>query len=717
MEIRTENRDVTTDGTLESTTFRIKASAKAFKILIDRLYSDKIKAVCRELMTNAYDAHVVNGNAAQPFEVTLPNTYDHFFAVRDFGCSMTHEQIMGLYSTVFESSKDHSNEAVGQLGLGSKSPFAYSDTFTVTAWLAGEKRVYAAYIGADAMPRIDLMLREPSNDPQGVEVRIPTRRADEHTFIDRVKTLAYGFDVLPLVKGIHNLSLKPKTPVISGNGWRMYPIDSYNRESIQARQGCVLYPLESVGQQSHLVDALLDLPFVVDFPIGQIDFTPSREDISYDDVTKANISARLNCVVAEFLESYKDKLATQKTEADARAFAMSVLNGFGWHQNSLKTKLREFKWRGRRVAAETIDVTVPKSSHGQMLATFHTKEWFLPNRRNRDKLYRRVGAGTISPATTAILYYTPAENLKRITERLHKFASTQDFRGVTNVILLSCDDPASVAVKRFYCACGRPAKVFRLADYVPDRVVRPASQRSQVSVQKVNMWSKLEPVSIDATQGGYYVIRERTTLPKEMSVRDVRDLRDNARALKIIPADAEVYIFPSSIAQRTVKQGAWINFTDLLEKELAGDGLRVIEACEAMGLTEVMRTAPDDVRNLYYYARDNGLIGDFATTGLADAINTYRDIECTINPDAIKARYAKINSMRSDMRMPQAMPGEAKETRKRLWLHKDALDAYPMLKALAKGGILNYATELSILEYVNEIDNKTISVTSSAIAA
>ena len=42
----------------EESKFSIEASAKAFFILSDGLYSNKIKAVVRELSTNAYDSHV-----------------------------------------------------------------------------------------------------------------------------------------------------------------------------------------------------------------------------------------------------------------------------------------------------------------------------------------------------------------------------------------------------------------------------------------------------------------------------------------------------------------------------------------------------------------------------------------------------------------------------------------------------------------------------------
>ena len=134
-------RETSTHGILASTQFSIKANGKAFKVLIDGLYSDKIRAVVREIWSNAFDAHAMAGNTDKPFDCHLPTIFAPHFAVRDYGVGMSHDQIMRLYTTVFESSKEDTNDQVGKLGLGSKSPFAYTDTFTVTSYKIGRAHV------------------------------------------------------------------------------------------------------------------------------------------------------------------------------------------------------------------------------------------------------------------------------------------------------------------------------------------------------------------------------------------------------------------------------------------------------------------------------------------------------------------------------------------------------------------------------------------------
>ncbi len=106
--------------------------------LIDDLYSDKIATPIRELWTNAFDSHIMAGCAAKSFRCQLPNAKTPTFMVRDYGVSLTHEQVMVLYTTVFRSTKERTNAQVGQLGLGSKSPFCYTDAFSVVAYMDGE---------------------------------------------------------------------------------------------------------------------------------------------------------------------------------------------------------------------------------------------------------------------------------------------------------------------------------------------------------------------------------------------------------------------------------------------------------------------------------------------------------------------------------------------------------------------------------------------------
>jgi len=104
-------------------TFRIKESAKAFSILSSSLYQNPIRSIIRELGCNARDAHVAAKNP-EPWVLSLPTALSPEFAVKDNGTGLSHDEVMQIYTTYFESTKTNSNDFVGALGLGSKSPFS-----------------------------------------------------------------------------------------------------------------------------------------------------------------------------------------------------------------------------------------------------------------------------------------------------------------------------------------------------------------------------------------------------------------------------------------------------------------------------------------------------------------------------------------------------------------------------------------------------------------
>lgn len=284
----------------ERASFQIEANGKAFRTLIDGLYANKIQAVIRELSSNARDSHIEAGQA-RPFEVSIPTHLDPTFRVRDFGVSLSHEGVMGLYTTIFKSTKETTNTQTGQLGLGSKSPFAYTDTFSVVAYLNGERRVYVAFLETDGVPCITHVGNSPTDEPNGLEVSFPAKRQDMREFQCEMVRVSLGYQT-GQVK-IHGLEVKHPEPRLVGEGWALYPsrdLGSYNQANF-VRMGSVVYPI-----QYHLDDVSSNYSAVIDVPIGICDVTASREALSMDDDTKRFVREAIQRVNREVIEQVKD---------------------------------------------------------------------------------------------------------------------------------------------------------------------------------------------------------------------------------------------------------------------------------------------------------------------------------------------------------------------------------------------------------------------------
>jgi hypothetical protein len=352
MRFGTTANTVETSGLAETTNFSIKVTGKAFKILLDGLYADKPAAVIRELSTNAYDAHLAIGRGDVPFTVQIPTLFDPTFRVRDYGVSMTHEQTMRLMSTIFDSTKDTSNTQVGAFGLGSKSPFSLVDTFSLNVILNGEKRMYSAFFNPDGVPSMALLGREPTTEPNGVEFSMTIDQKDVPAFKTRALRILRWFPTHPNVfEGTTPLALPVNEVVAEGKGWMLLNVDKTVMPGASARQGCVVYPLNAgaIGTLSEQHRALMDAPLVIDFPIGSLDVAASREALSYDPQTCANIVARLNLVTKECMEHFGKAIADAPTLWEAGKKRSAALNSN--LPRGILTAVGQLKWQNKAIPA------------------------------------------------------------------------------------------------------------------------------------------------------------------------------------------------------------------------------------------------------------------------------------------------------------------------------------------------------------------------------
>jgi hypothetical protein len=281
--------------------FRIRNSAKAFSILSSGLYANKIRAVIRELSCNAVDSHAAADKRDTPFDVHLPNTLEPWFSIRDYGTGLSHQQVTQIYTTYFESTKTASNDFIGALGLGSKSPFSYTDNFTVTAIQNGRKGIYTSFINDAGVPSIAQMMEEDTDEPTGVEVRFAVNeRYDFDKFRQEARIVYTHFALRPVISGnqeFHFVDAEYESrDIVPG-------VHSYKngRGSSVAIMGNIAYPIDIPAADQSIdrdVRALLGCGLEMHFGIGELDFQASREGLSYIPGTIEAIKRKLESVNA-----------------------------------------------------------------------------------------------------------------------------------------------------------------------------------------------------------------------------------------------------------------------------------------------------------------------------------------------------------------------------------------------------------------------------------
>jgi len=171
--------------------------AVVMTILRSKLYSNPIKTVVQEILSNARDAHREVGTSEVPVEVSLPNQLNPNFEVKDFGPGITPERMSDVFLQYGASTKRQDNLQTGGFGLGAKSPFSYTDSFVIESITDGKKRVYVAYIDETSIGKMSLTSVEETTAGNGTTIKIPVRPEDFYEFEKRFRAVTEYWDVRP----------------------------------------------------------------------------------------------------------------------------------------------------------------------------------------------------------------------------------------------------------------------------------------------------------------------------------------------------------------------------------------------------------------------------------------------------------------------------------------------------------------------------------------
>lgn len=383
-----------------SYSFGIKESGLAhiFNVLRNQLYSDKILAVIREYSANALDAHAEVGKQDTPIEVSLPTKLNLNLEVRDFGRGLTEKEIGEIYAMYGESTKRGTNEQIGQLGLGSKSGFAYGDNFMITSWVNGKKTIYNAFLDPSKIGRIAKMQQHDSDEPHGVKITIPVKVDDAQAFREKAFNLFERFMVTPTLLGVSQQELEcqvnPKVIMEADDkSWQiLYRENHYNNESF-AVMGNIAYPIDRDALNLSYDDIknkfLQSCAINLHIPIGDLEVAASREALQYTDETIAAILRKLDKIIFDLPKILSRRFNECETLWDAKKLfaATFSIGGFGYHLNSIIKKER-IKWKGIAVSNTHFSFLRAKDKTGFSLRLYGKPAYFRWGRSKGNRVKR-----------------------------------------------------------------------------------------------------------------------------------------------------------------------------------------------------------------------------------------------------------------------------------------------------------------------------------------
>ncbi len=283
---------------VNETGFDLELNSVAFSALMDTMYKFKAKSIVRELSSNAYDSHLFAGNLDKKFDVYCPSFISPEFKIRDYGTGMSESEILGYYRVMFASTKRGSKDAIGGYGLGSKSPFSYTDQFKVVSYQNGIAKTYTAFKNKDGRPAIVKMFESVTDEQNGLEVSFPVNKEDFNEFAEAISYNYIFYKNKPNVYGVLLATDNVDVETLNDEGVLILK-ESVLRSGVYAVIENVYYKIDEVFSNLRL--CVNNIIFTVEN--GKVDLQPSRESLSYSDKTKKYI---LNRFFEILLKKYED---------------------------------------------------------------------------------------------------------------------------------------------------------------------------------------------------------------------------------------------------------------------------------------------------------------------------------------------------------------------------------------------------------------------------
>ena len=262
-------------------------------LLSSNLYSNPEQSFIREIVSNAWDSHVEANTTNIPVIIKFNHLQNDWeISIRDFGTGLSPERFKNVFCNIGSSTKRDSNEYIGGFGLGRFSALACSNTVYVTSYYNGIAYYYIMVKSGNAITN-NLILQKETTEKNGVEVTIKNIKGI-YSYMKALSSLIFFPNVY--VDGI-------ETKI---NDVKIKRFNNFAAASIEVNSkfllGNVLYPCNDEFVNVENKDFIHNIHrsgIVISFNVGELNVTPNRESIIYDNDTIKKINDKIKAAHEE----------------------------------------------------------------------------------------------------------------------------------------------------------------------------------------------------------------------------------------------------------------------------------------------------------------------------------------------------------------------------------------------------------------------------------
>jgi Histidine kinase-, DNA gyrase B-, and HSP90-like ATPase len=301
MKLQNVAKNFKTNAQFTSEEFSIGDASIVMSILRDKLYKNKIQVLVQEYISNARDA-MREADAQGQIEITSPTTFNPVFKVRDYGLGISPDRMSNVFVKYASSTKRDDNKQTGGFGIGAKSAWSYTDSFTIVTYIDGVQRNYVAHIGTNNHGRLDYLGECETDQVNGTEIQVPVNPKDVSEFRKAILRTTHLWSESETPK-IHGVSPNDFRERVTGTMYDNLEVTDYakvpdfilgryNEASVLLSVDGIPYPInQDLAGRIEALKALRSLVkgvMIIHLNTGDINIAANREDIEN---TQSNIDA------------------------------------------------------------------------------------------------------------------------------------------------------------------------------------------------------------------------------------------------------------------------------------------------------------------------------------------------------------------------------------------------------------------------------------------
>ncbi len=328
--------------------FGVSDDPMLMSMLSTGFYQNPLRTMIQEVMFNAWDAHRMGNCQHRPIDIYINDTTG--LIIRDYGPGIepgeNDDNMHDIYCMYGGSTKRGQKNQTGGFGLGSKSPFAYTESFTVTSHFGGMKNMYLISRVSDSnggKPGMTSLVRVPTTET-GLMVTVPLKAGHMDRAYEYVKDILFLSGIKAMIHNadepdefVDSLTLPAGSYMVDdehqgGNVWAVY--------------GGVRYQIpknEEYLQEYEFMKLLADEKDIfVGFAPDTLTPLPNREGLNMGDKSKETVKSTFERCTEKFQQTFqpvarealKHYFEFQKARGIQAHFAFIKVGNFGFSEHA-----------------------------------------------------------------------------------------------------------------------------------------------------------------------------------------------------------------------------------------------------------------------------------------------------------------------------------------------------------------------------------------------